>query len=137
MKFRKRLFYGLAILALLYIVLTLANAGNVAENATNEGSEGRTESEQELAEAAAMVGMGIGVMIVLVCGIPVFLFFALMGWRNGVGLRNEQRHREMLAAQMQNGNLPHHQNVPPAYRSSHPGWFGDHKDGEGGIHSGN
>jgi amino acid transporter len=99
MKFRKWLFYGLAILVLLYIVLTLANAGNVVEDATNEGAEVRTQSEQELAETAATVGVGIGMVIVLGCGIPIFLFFALMGWRNGVGIRNEQRHREMLAAQ--------------------------------------
>jgi len=88
MKFRKRLFYGLALLGAIYIVATIANTGNFIEERAEVGSE-----------SAATVGAGIGIVVLLVCGVPVVLGLALLGWRNGVGIRNAQRHREMLEAQ--------------------------------------
>ncbi len=67
-----------------------------AVNEASEQSTAQTEDEQ----AAYKVGLGLGASVsltVFFCsGIPLFLLFALMAWRNGVGYRKEEHLLETL-----------------------------------------
>ena len=106
MKFRQRLFWLLAFLSLAYVVGTFALAGDSAA----EGEETRTETEQTFYE----VGTGIGVGVVTMCGGALFFVFALMAWRNGVGVRNKRQHEETLAVQQQLAQqIASQQQAPP------------------------
>ena len=90
MKFRQRLFWILAVLVVLYVsaaVLTDTNTSEICADASNT----------EVCNAAASVGAGIGTTIVLCIGAFLFTVFALLAWRNGVGLATERRHQEQLA----------------------------------------
>lgn len=99
MKFRKRLFYGLAALVALYVVATVALSGDsAAQSRSTCAQQYSTQSSIDLCESAADVGTGLGVTLVLCVGGFFFAVFMMLGWRNGVGIRNELRHQEMLNA---------------------------------------
>lgn len=48
--------------------------------------------------AGAGIGGGLGVTFFACTGIPALLLFGLLSWRNGVGIKTEQRHREQIEA---------------------------------------
>lgn len=100
MKFRKQFFSVLALLALLwigagFIISSDAYTETVEENAVTAQSQ----AMQDAGEAGAAIGATIGLTIFLCTGLPFLLLFSLLAWRNGAGLKAEQRHQEMLAAQ--------------------------------------
>lgn len=98
MLFRKRLFTVLALISLLYLVYGFTGLGKV----TQESLEDTAALNNSTERGAAQLGVGIGVTgvtLFLICtGLPMFFLFSLLAWRNGVGLRTEQRHQEQLAA---------------------------------------
>lgn len=100
MLFRKRLFAVLAILSLAWIVYGFSNTSRAIS--TTSETLNATYEAGSAERAASNVGIGIGaglsVTIFLCTGLPLFFFFALMAWRNSVGLRNERRHQEQIAA---------------------------------------
>lgn len=89
MRFRKRLFYTLALLTVVLAVAWMA-AG------VNESDKVETTTEAE--ETGKEIGQGIGVTMIFCITLPFFALFMLLGWRNGVGLRNERRHQEQIEA---------------------------------------
>lgn len=93
LKFRKRLFWGLALLVLAFMALMVFSPGTSYEDAIAQSGY---EAGSLQAESYAL-GTSIAWMAVVCVGTPVFVVFALLGWRNGVGLRQEIRHREMMA----------------------------------------
>lgn len=75
----------------------MALAGGTADESTAECIE-RGQLSQEACEAASEIGVGAGATIVLCVGGFFFALFALLAWRNGVGLATERRHQEQLEA---------------------------------------
>lgn len=100
MRFRKRLFTVLAILSLGWIVWGLSVTGGAVGTSSERADA--TYQQDSIERASATVGIGIGAglstAIFLCTGLPLLLLFSLLAWRNGVGLREKQRHEEMLAA---------------------------------------
>lgn len=87
MKFRKRLFSVLAVLVFLGgVVWALEYDEDVQEVAV----------ENEVEAAARDVGEGIGMGIIFCVTAPLVGLFALLAWRNAVGIRTEERHREHM-----------------------------------------
>lgn len=111
MKFRSRFFGVLFLVSLAWVCygLTLSSAAfsnTVGVRVTPSGNL-TAEDTQALRTAGAGIGAGLGVTFFLCSGLPFALFFGLMSWRNSVGLKNEQRHKEQLAAiQGAKGNTP-------------------------------
>ena len=101
MKFRQRLFWFLAFVALLWMSAGFMVSGD-AYSSTVAGVS--SESYQ----AGAAIGASIGLSLFLCTGLPTFFLFALLAWRNGAGLRAEKRHQEMLTvtAGASAGNKP-------------------------------
>lgn len=95
MKFRQRLFWFLAFCALGWIAYGLSATGRAVETV---GATATSDAE--------MAGIGLGASLstgVFLCtGLPLFLLFAIVAWRNGAGIRAERRHQELLAAQRGN-----------------------------------
>src|SRR5574341_1623164 len=106
MLFRKRLFTILAILALGWIVLGFTSTSSYNEKRNGEvGTEVSTSSGYQ---AGQVVGSTFAISFFLCSGIPLFLAFNLLAWRNSVGLRHqrdqeavERRHQEALEAMRQ------------------------------------
>ncbi len=105
MKFRKRLFRLLALLALGWIVLGyFASGESLGELKTDINTEYQSETQRDAAEAGAAIGTGIGFTGFFLCpGLLLLAVFGLLSWRNAVGLRNEKRHREMIEATLHSG----------------------------------
>ena len=103
MKFRSRLFGVLALLALAWLCYGMfaytSYFGTFLNRATPVPS-GSLSSEDRTAiqNAGATIGTGVGMTFVLCTGLPLLALFGLLSWRNGVGLRKEQMHREQLEA---------------------------------------
>lgn len=97
MRFRKYLFTILAIAALAWIVSGLGVVSNVASKQLQQ-SNVQSSSAAKLGTA---IGSGLSTTIVLCIGVPLFFFFALLAWRNSVGLTNKKRHEETIAALQQ------------------------------------
>lgn len=102
MKFRSRFFGVLFLISLAWVCygLSLSSAAfsnTVAMQVTPSGNLSAEET-QTLRTAGAGIGASIGVGFFLCTGLPLALFFGLMSWRNSVGLKNEQRHKEQLEA---------------------------------------
>jgi len=89
MRFRKNCFGILALLTVIVAVAWIASGLAATE-------EEPTTSEAE--EAGRTIGQGSGVTTILCITIPLALFFALLSWRNSVGLGTERRHQEELEA---------------------------------------
>lgn len=89
MKFRKRLFSLLAVLVVLNGIVWITSYNDDVQ---------QIEVQNETEQAARDVGEGIGVTIILCLSIPFFVAFALLAWRNSVGLRAEERHQEHIEA---------------------------------------
>lgn len=102
MKFRSRLFGVLALLSLAWICYGMFTASSVASNmlSATVTPAGNLDAETARAARAAGVGIGagIGLTFFLCSGLPLFVLFSLLSWRNSVGLRKEQMHREQLEA---------------------------------------
>lgn len=96
MKFRQRLFWFLAFIALLWIAYGWSVSGNVYSNTIQQMGT-------DAGRAGVAIGAGLGLTAFLCTGLPLFMFFALLAWRNGVGLRTEKRHQEMLDATRSGG----------------------------------
>ena|SRR3989304_4781640 len=102
MKFRQRLFWALAILSLVWIAMGFT----ATEEAVNEvlqtpvpTLEGMSqETADSLQEAGTAIFAGASMTVFLCTGLIGFFIFALLAWRNGVGLRNRRQHEEMVAA---------------------------------------
>ncbi len=92
MKTRKRLFYILAVLTIILMFAWIAAGTEAVE-------ESKDDLATELERDAADVGGGLGITIIFCLMTPIALFFALLGWRNGAGIRTERRHQEQLAMQ--------------------------------------
>ena len=98
MKFRSRLFWLLALLAMGWIIFGMMATGDAVSNSMDQsdltyeaGSIQRTA-----ADTGTAIGAGISTAFVLCTGVPLFLIFAFMGWRNGVGYRQKIRHDELI-----------------------------------------
>ncbi len=89
MRFRKNCFSILALLMVVVAILWVASG--VSES-------NKTETNSEAEETGKTIGQGIGVGLILCISIPLVFFFALMAWRNSVGLATERRHKEQLDA---------------------------------------
>lgn len=102
MKFRSRLFGVLALLSLAWICYGVFTASSVASNMLSATVTPAGNLDAETAQAARAAGVGIGAGIgltfFLCSGLPLFVLFSLLSWRNSVGLRKEQMHREQLEA---------------------------------------
>lgn len=98
MRFRKWLFTILALLALGWIVFGMSSVNEVRTKQL-QSTEVQNSSAAQL---GTEIGSGINTTIVLCPGVPLFFLFALLAWRNAVGLTNKKRHEEMLAALQQN-----------------------------------
>lgn len=94
MRFRKNLFTILAILSLAWIIYGFSATGR-AVNETAQSAQGQSSSAFQ---AGAAIGGGIGITFFLCSGGLPFVVFALLAWRNGVGLTNKKRHEETIAA---------------------------------------
>jgi hypothetical protein len=89
MKFRRNCFGVLALLTMLITCIWIASGlASVSED------KAETEAEQ----AGQAIGSGIGVGIILCITVPFIALFALLSWRNDVGIKTERRHQEQLAA---------------------------------------
>ena len=59
-------------------------------------------ADPELVQAAtaigASIGGGLGLAFFLCSGIPLFLFFAFLYWRNGAAIRRAREHTETIDA---------------------------------------
>lgn len=99
MLFRKRLFTILAVLALAWIAFGFLANSNY--NAIQDQKVGIETSESGAYQAGQFVGSSMLIGFFLCTGLPAFITFALLAWRNGVGLTNERRHREILAEREQ------------------------------------
>lgn len=88
MKFRRNCFTTLFLLTLIIGVLWLVS-GLSASN---------TQTDTEAEEAGQTIGQGIGATIILCITLPLVALFALMAWRNSVGMATERRHQEQLDA---------------------------------------
>ena len=98
MKFRKRLFYLFALLAIGWIIYGVAATGDAVNETVTQGSALRTESQQSATEAGAALGGGLSLIFFLCTGFPALLFFGMLGWRNSAGIVTERRHQEQLEA---------------------------------------
>jgi len=102
MKFRSRLFGALALLSPAWVCYGVFTASSVASTMLSATVTPATNLDAETAQAARAAGVGIGAGIgltfFLCSGLPLFVLFSLLSWRNGVGLRKEQMHREQLEA---------------------------------------
>lgn len=102
MKFRSRLFGVLALLSLAWMCYGVYASSSVASNLLEATVTPASGIDTETAQAARTVGVGIGAGIgltfFLCSGIPFFLLFSLLSWRNSAGLRKEQMHQEQLNA---------------------------------------
>ena len=96
MLFRKRLFTVLALIALGWVALGFWSTSTY--NATRNVEVGEDVSERSAYQAGQVLGSGLAIGFFLCTGFPLFLIFALLAWRNSVGLTNERRHQEQLAA---------------------------------------
>lgn len=94
MRFRKNLFTVLALVALLWMIYGFSVTGRVASN------QFQSEPAQTSAayQAGTTIGAGIATSFVLCTGAPLLFLFALLAWRNGVGLTSKKRHEETIAA---------------------------------------
>lgn len=88
MKFRRNCFSIVALAVLALGILWIA-AGV---------SESDTPTESEAEEVGQTIGQSIGVTLILCITLPLTLFFALLAWRNSVGMATERRHQEHIAA---------------------------------------
>lgn len=102
MKFRSRLFGFLALLSLLWIcygVYASSSAFSQVVSATVTPSGTLDAETTNAARAAgAGIGAGLGLTVFLCSGLPFFVLFSLLSWRNSAGLRKEQMHKEQLDA---------------------------------------
>lgn len=98
MRFRQRLFMVLALMALAWIAYGFYVSANVYQRQTAENETTISASQQGAAQAGTAIGTGIGLTFFLCSGLPFFVLFSLLSWRNGVGLKREQMHKEQLAA---------------------------------------
>jgi ribosomal protein L40E len=89
MKFRRNLFGVLALLTLLLACVWIASGLSTAE-------EDEVQSEAE--RAGRSIGEGIGVTLIVCITVPFIALFALLSWRNDVGIKTERRHQEQLRA---------------------------------------
>lgn len=97
MRFRKYLFTILALLVLVWIVNGL---GIIGSN-TNKQLQSEQAQASDAYQAGTLIGSGISGTIVLCITVPLFFLFALLAWRNSVGLTNKKRHEETIAALQQ------------------------------------
>lgn len=69
---------------------------------TNAAGTPLPTADPELVQAATVIGAGIGgsitIGIVLCTGVPLFLFFGFLYWRNGVAIRRAREHAETIDA---------------------------------------
>ena len=94
MRFRSKLFYGVAILAALFVVMLVVSAASTTGDESNLCANLLTPAESADCETGVD---SIQVTIVLCLGLPFVLLFALLGWRNAAGIKSEDRHAELLA----------------------------------------
>lgn len=97
MRFRKRLFTVLAILCLLWIAYGCTSAGQV----TSKQLQSQQAQSSTAYQAGTLIGTSVISTVFLCTGVPLFFLFALLAWRNGVGLTNKKRHEETIAALQQ------------------------------------
>ena len=107
MLFRKRLFTLLALLVLAAVVLLVYNYLTVSVEP--DESVASDELSQGAYEVGASIGRGLGITLTLCIGLPLFGLFALLGWRNSVGIKTERRHQEQLEVLKQQASS----NPPP------------------------
>lgn len=102
MVWRRRIFWGLALLSLLFIVAGLGVFSEAHEQTVTQGLADTGYAEGTTAraayEAGATIGAGIGMSASLCIGGFLFLVFALLAWRNGAGIRTAKRHYEQIQA---------------------------------------
>lgn len=94
MLFRKRLFTVLALLA----VLWMAYGCTATSQVTDKQLQSQQAQSSSAYQAGTFIGAGLSGTLVLCTGVPFFFLFALLAWRNGVGLTNKKRHEETIAA---------------------------------------
>lgn len=84
---------------LLLTLLWLGNAFLSLGEITNESLQQAENSRNiEAAQAGTIIGSGIGLTTILCIGMPFFIFFGLMYWRNGVAIREARRHQQTVEA---------------------------------------
>jgi len=95
----------LTLLACGWIVMGVTSTQRAVNtvNATPMNTTGMTAEQAENAEAlmdasVAVIGGGLGLAFFLCTGVPFFLLFLLLYWRNGVSIANKRRHAETIGA---------------------------------------
>lgn len=99
MRFRQIFFWILALLALGWIILGFATGSDVSTQMYAENALETDETMRTASDLGTTLGAGIGYTFFLCTGLPFLLLFSFLAWRNGVGLREERRHQELMAAQ--------------------------------------
>lgn len=74
-----------------WICLGLANVTNVAGDLIESNT---SESYQ----AGVALGSGVGFTLYACTGLPLILLFGFLYWRNGIAIREEQRHQQTMEA---------------------------------------
>lgn len=83
-------------------VLTLASMAWLCYGISISSSAYTTvasKSATDAGKAGAAIGASLGIGVFLCTGGLPLLFFGLLYWRNGVGLRNARRHQELIDVQ--------------------------------------
>jgi hypothetical protein len=103
MGFRKNFFGVLAFLALAFMCYGFVGSSAVISNVVQTPvatTENLTQQEAEAARNTGLViGTGLATTTTICVGLPFFILFALLSWRNAAGQRTERRHQEMLEVQ--------------------------------------
>lgn len=98
MKFRSRLFGVLFIFALLWMCGGAALTSSAFQQTLNRNPNADDTTANTAYAAGATIGGGIGLTFFLCSGLPFAALFGLLSWRNSVGLRREQMHKEQIEA---------------------------------------
>lgn len=81
----------LTLLSLAWLCYGLLVSSSAYEQVTQNATS-------EAAQAGVALGASMGVGLFLCTGLPFLLIFGFLYWRNGVAMRNERQHAEMLRA---------------------------------------
>jgi hypothetical protein len=106
MVWRRRIFWGLAIISLLFILGGLGISSEAYDQTVTKGLAENTyalgTTAREAYDAGTVIGAGIRAGIGMSASLCIsgflFLVFALLAWRNGAGIRTAKRHHEQIQA---------------------------------------
>src|SRR5260370_17026039 len=104
MRARANLWSILGTIVLLWLcggsLLFMTSAGNVSLTPAATSQYLSATEAQAARSVGAAIGGGLGVTFFVCTGVPLVTLFALLAWRNRVGLITENRHQNQIAPQI-------------------------------------